>query len=60
MQVIEHMEGGYTKWTTEKLVEVLSKHPKKEWTKVKECKAACVYIKRHKIEDKVMNMLSTK
>ena len=58
--IVGHMKGGYTKWTTDKLVDVLSKHPKKEWRFVKECKAACVYIKRHKIEDKIMNMLDTK
>jgi hypothetical protein len=54
------MNGGNTKWTLEKLVEVLSKHPQNKWYKIKECQTAFVYIKRHKIKDKVLELLDKK
>ena len=60
LNVIGHMNGGNTKWTLEKLVDVLSQHPKKKWYKTKECQAAFIYIKRHKIKDKVLELLNNK
>ena len=60
LDVINHMNGGNTKWTLEKLVDVLSQHPKNKWYKTKECQAAFVYIKRHKIKDKVFELLDNK
>jgi hypothetical protein len=60
MDIIGHMDGGYTKWTLEKLVNVLSQYPKNKWSTAKECKTAYVYIKRHKIEDKVLELLNKK
>jgi len=60
LDIIGHMNGGNTKWTLEKLVGVLSKHPQNKWYKIKECQTAFVYIKRHKIKDKVLELLDKK
>jgi hypothetical protein len=60
LNIISHMNGGNTKWTLDKLVDVLSQHPKNKWYKTKECQAAFVYIKRHKIKDKVLELLDNK
>jgi hypothetical protein len=60
VDIIGHMNGGNTKWTLEKLVETLSQHPKNKWYKIKECQAAFVYIKRHKIKGKVLELLDKK
>ena len=57
MDIIGHMKGGNTKWTIDKLIDVLSKHPKNKWYKIKECQAAFIYIKRHKIQDKILPLL---
>lgn len=57
MDVISHMKGGNTKWTIDKLVDVLSKHPKNKWYKIKECHAAFIYMKRHKLENVVIEKL---
>jgi len=57
MDVIGHMNGGNTKWTIEKLIDVLSKYPKNKWYKTKECHTAFVYMKRHKLQDKVLEKL---
>lgn len=46
--ITKHMTGGNTKWTVPKLVELLGKHPKKEWNKISP--AACRYMRRHKID----------
>lgn len=60
MSVIGHMKGGNTKWTIDKLVDVLSKHPKKEWYKIKECHAAFVYMKRHQLQNKILQEIDKK
>jgi hypothetical protein len=57
LEIIGHMTGGNTKWTLEKLVGVLKKHESSRWYKIPECKAPLAYIKRHKIEDKVLDEL---
>lgn len=53
--IIGHMTGGNTKWTLPKLVEVLSQYPKNEWSR--KCAAAHKYIKRHNLEEKVMEQI---
>lgn len=59
MDVIGHMSGGNTKWTIDKLVNVLSKHPKNKWYKIKECHAAFVYMKRHKLQNEVLEKIKS-
>ena len=51
LHVIDHMDGGYKKWTLDKIVDVLKKYDKNEWYKIKECKAPIAYIKRHNLQD---------
>jgi len=51
--IIGHMTKGYKRWTIEKLVEEVSKYPKNQL--YKKSSAALMYIKRHKLEDKVFN-----
>jgi hypothetical protein len=54
--IIGHMTGGNTKWTLDKLVDVLGDHPKNEWRKVSP--AAHKYIKRHNLEKEFMKKLN--
>ena len=58
MEIVGHMEGGYTKWTLEKIVDILSKYEAKEWYKIKECKAPLAFIKRHNLQDQLNEKLS--
>jgi hypothetical protein len=57
LDIIGHMTGGNTKWTIEKLVSVLKNYEINRWYKTPECKAPLAYIKRHKIEEQVLNEL---
>lgn len=59
LQLIDHMEGGYTKWTLEKICDVLKKYEPKMWYKTKECKAPLAYAKRHGIIEDVQKKLKT-
>jgi hypothetical protein len=49
--IVGHMTKGYKRWTIEKLVEEVSKHPKNQL--YKKSGAALMYIKRHKLENQV-------
>jgi hypothetical protein len=59
LQLIDHMDGGYTKWTLEKIVQVLKNHDPKNWYKTKECKAPLAYAKRHGIFEEVQKKLKS-
>jgi hypothetical protein len=57
LQVIDHMDGGYTKWTLDKIVDVLKNHQPSNWYKIKECKAPLAYIKRHNLQNELEEKL---